>query len=160
MIGSVSASPIDSTHGRASVPTFRRLMAPAWCRLSQLRPHHHSANHPETAARNKALWRSSVMRHARSAAQYIVVAAWQLRHVTKSCRIAGSTIRDNAKLAGGTLSHADNAESERAAARNKPLWRRSSVMRNARSAAQYIVVAAWRLHHVTKSCPIAGTVRS
>ena len=33
-IGSERTGPIDSPHGRAPVPTFRRLVTLAWCRLS------------------------------------------------------------------------------------------------------------------------------
>ena len=44
-------------------------------------------------------------------------------HDTSTCRSVGSTVRHDAMLTGATLSHAGNAESERAAARNKSLWR-------------------------------------
>ena len=45
-------------------------------------------------------------------AQDIVMAAWRLDHVTNSGRIAGSTVRHDAKPSHATLSHADNAERE------------------------------------------------
>ena len=94
-----------------------------------------------------------------SVAQYVVMAVWQLDHGTNSCRSAGSIIGRDAKLPDATLSHADNAESESAAARNKAMWR-SSLTQHARSVAQDDGMAAWRLDHVTNSCRTAGiTVR-
>ena len=44
------------------------------------------------------------------------MAVWRLGHVTNSCSIAGSIIIRDAKLPDDTLRHADNAESEQAAA--------------------------------------------
>ena len=44
------------------------------------------------------------------------MAAWRLNYATNSCSIAGRSIRHDAKLPGDTLRHADNAESEQAAA--------------------------------------------
>ena len=69
----------------------------------------------------KPLWRSTLRRHAPSVAQDVVMAVRRLSHVADSCSIAGSSIRHDAKLPDDTLSHADNAESEGAAARNKAL---------------------------------------
>ena len=70
------------------------------------------------------------------------------------------------KLPRATISHANNAESERAgtrnaesesaAPRNKPLWR-SSLRRHARSVAQDVGMAVWRLDHVTNSGRSAGS---
>ena len=62
-------------------------------------------------------------RHASSVAQHVGMAVWRLDHVTNSGRSAGSTVRHDAKLSNATLSHTGNAESERAAARNKSLSR-------------------------------------
>ena len=103
----VLAAPSDT------MPSSRltRSVKQATLRLSEL---HHAAAH------NKPLWRSSVRQHASSVAQDIIMAAWRLDHVANSGRSAGSTVRHDAKLTADTLSHAGNAESERAAARNKP----------------------------------------
>ena len=51
-------------------------------------------------------------RHARPVAQDVVMAVWQLQHVTNSGRSAGSTVRLDAKLTAVSLSHAGNAEAE------------------------------------------------
>ena len=97
--------------------------------------------------------------HVSSVAQDIVMAVWRLDHVTNSGRSAGSTVRHDAKLTADSLSQAGNAETERAAARNKPS-QGASVRQHASSVAQDIVMAVWRLGHVTNSGRSAGsTVR-
>ena len=91
--------------------------------------------------------------------QHVGMAVAHVGHNIRSCRSVGSTVRHDAKLTVDSLSHADNAETERAAARSKPLWW-SSLRQHASSVAQDIVMAAWRLGHGTNSCRSVGsTVR-
>ena len=85
------------------------------------------------------------------------MAVWRLNHVTSTCRSAGSTDRHDAKLTGAMLSHAGNAETERAAPRNKLLWR-PSLRRHASSVAQHVGMAVWRLVHGTNSCRSDGGI--
>ena len=81
------------------------------------------------------------------------MAGWRLDHVTNSCTSAGSTDRHDAKLSHATLSHADNAESEGAAARTQQsLVAVTSLRRHARSVAHSDGMAVRRLGHVTRSC--------
>ena len=84
------------------------------------------------------------------------MAVWRLGHVTNSGRSAGSTVRHDAKLTVDSLTQAGNAETERAAARNKPSWG-ASFRQHASSVAQDIVMAVWRLGHVTNSGKSAGS---
>ena len=78
-------------------------------------------------------------------------------HDTRSCRSVGSSGRHDAKLTADTLSHAGNAETERAAPRNKPLWR-PSLRRHATVVAQDGGMAAGRFKHATSSCrSVLGT---
>ena len=98
-------------------------------------------------------------RHASSVAQDVVMAVWRLGHITNSGRSAGSTVRHDAKLTVDSLSHAGNAEAERAAARNKPSWG-ASLRRQGSSVAQHVGMAVPHVSHGIRSCRSVGsTVR-
>ena len=101
--------------------------------------------------------------HASSVAQDVVMAVWRLHHVTNSCRSAGRTVRHDAKLTAVTRSVTQAtlrlSELQHAAARNKPSWG-AWLRRHARPVAQDVVMAVWRLGHITNSGRSAGsTVR-
>ena len=98
-------------------------------------------------------------RPATVVAQHVGMAVPRFSHDTRSCRSVGSTVRQDAMLTGATFSQADNAEAERAAARNKcpkPLWR-PSLRRHATFVAQHVGMAVPHVSRDTKSCRSVGS---
>ena len=84
------------------------------------------------------------------------MAVWRLDHATSTGRSAGGTVRHDARLMGAMLSHAGNAETERAAPRNKLLWR-PSLRRHATLVAQDVGMAVPHVSHDTRSCRSVGS---
>ena len=127
-----------------------RSVTQATLRLSELQ---------HAAGRNKLLWRPSLRRHATLVAQHVGMAVPRFSRDTRSCRSVGSTIGRAARRAGATLTEAAEAETERAAARNKcpkPLWR-PSLKRHATLVAQHVGMAVPRFSHNTSSCRSVGS---
>ena len=93
-------------------------------------------------------------------AQHVGMAVPRVSRDTRSCRSVGSTIGHDAKPTRDSCSHAGNAESESAAARNnKPLWR-PPLRRHATLVAQHVGMAVPRVSHDTRSCrSVSSTIR-